>query len=127
MNDKLAQFAAILEADLVTELHRRDVACDANIAHCKVRVSVGPKYTQVNTGMKGMKTAPASFSASRALVGSTGYAIGATWTPLRVFIGATGRIRHGWRNLGFPARRANVMPRLLESKRRRTVSEDRPL
>ena len=53
MKDKIIAFAQLLEADQIRGLHDRQVACQANIDNCKVKVKFGQKYVKVDVGSSG--------------------------------------------------------------------------
>lgn len=51
--DKLEAFAELLEREQIEELGRRGLACQGNLANCRVRIIPGRKYTRVNVGTSG--------------------------------------------------------------------------
>ena len=52
-NEKIQHFAKLLESDRIDRLITSDMACDANIINCKVKVIPGKKYTKVDVGTSG--------------------------------------------------------------------------
>ncbi len=53
MKNTIEQFAALLEAEQIQGLHRRQVACQSNIDNAKVKVKFGQKYIKVDVGNSG--------------------------------------------------------------------------
>ena len=49
----LKEFAELLEKEQIEDLHRRKMACPANISNCRVSVKSGNKYTKVDVGGSG--------------------------------------------------------------------------
>ena len=44
----IQDFAKLLQEERIAELHRQNVACQANIDNCQVVIVDGRKYTRVN-------------------------------------------------------------------------------
>lgn len=53
MNPKIQRFAELLEKELIEDLHKRNLACQANLNNCKVTIKLGRKYTKVDIGRSG--------------------------------------------------------------------------
>jgi len=53
MEQKIKDFAKLLELQQLEELKRNNLTCPANISNCKVYIKPGKKYTKVNVGYSG--------------------------------------------------------------------------
>ena len=50
---KIKQFAELLEQDQIEYLHNRNLACEANILNAKVSTKTGKKYVKIDVGPSG--------------------------------------------------------------------------
>jgi len=50
---KIKEFAELLEQQQIEYLHRRNLACEANILNAKVSTKTGKKYVKVDVGPSG--------------------------------------------------------------------------
>ncbi|KKL06141.1 hypothetical protein LCGC14_2599000 [marine sediment metagenome] len=53
MENKIKQFAELLEKEQKERLHQKNLACQANLDSCKVTVKPGKKYIKVDVGLSG--------------------------------------------------------------------------
>jgi len=53
MNEKIKQFAEILERQQIERLQKTGLGCEANIINCKVSIKQGKKYVKVDVGRSG--------------------------------------------------------------------------
>lgn len=50
---EIKQFAELVEKEQKDYLQKSDLACQANLDNCKVKIKEGKKYTKVNVGSSG--------------------------------------------------------------------------
>ena len=53
LEEKLNQFAAVVEADQKNDLRQCGLDCQANLDNCKAKVVMGKKYAKVDVGTSG--------------------------------------------------------------------------
>ena len=53
MTTQIQTFAELLEKEQVESLHRRGLACEANLKHSQTVIREGKKYTKVDVGNSG--------------------------------------------------------------------------
>ena len=51
--EKLQRLAEKIEQEQIQRLHNRNLACQANIDNCKVKIKEGKKYTKIDVGTSG--------------------------------------------------------------------------
>ena len=52
-NEKIQQFAYLLEEQQIERLHKDHLACNANLINAKVSIRPGKKYVKVDVGSSG--------------------------------------------------------------------------
>lgn len=51
--NKIKDFAELVEKEQIESLYRKDLACEANLNNCVVKIRPGKKYTKVDVGSSG--------------------------------------------------------------------------